>query len=117
MKLVSSPFWMKYSDFLSSSIPSYFLFMINSIRLKSMATKVIKMDVTCPFCIKHPIDLCLNTLVLFIKTNAIKFSFSMGYPLNTWQPKMDLVIAILMIENEFDHHSNDNQIFLSPNLW
>jgi hypothetical protein len=53
------------------------------------------MDVMCPFCIKHHIDVHFDSLVLSINMDARKNSFSLRLPLRR---KVDLIIVGLAIK-------------------
>ncbi len=59
--------------------------------------KVIRMDVTCPFCIRHHVDVGPNGLVSFIRMEILNFSFS-----------LDFSFRHMGIENKFGHHNNNN---------
>ncbi len=60
--------------------------------------KVIRMDVVCPFCIERHIGVHFVALILFVKTDARIFSFSLRlHPIN------------IVIENKFE--------IWSPNMW
>jgi hypothetical protein len=59
--------------------------------------KVIRMDVMCPFCIKHHIDVGPNGLVSFVRMETLKFSFS-----------LDFSFKHMGIKNKFGHRNNNN---------
>ncbi len=45
--------------------------------------RLLEIDMMCPFCIGHHVGIRPNTSISSIKMDIRKFSFSLGYPLDT----------------------------------
>ncbi len=56
--------------------------------------RLLEIDRMCPFCIGHHVGIHPNTSISSIKMDIRKFSFSLGYPLDTQGLKMDLVTVV-----------------------
>jgi hypothetical protein len=58
----------------------YYLIKITKKNVEKMIIRVVKIDMTWPFCIRHHTDVCPNVSIVFVKTNTQKTIITFELP-------------------------------------